>query len=1795
MSDEQTTVFNSNESVECFEAQWERVDPDGVKRVIPFLFPDFEGDLEDYIEKYVAPDLEEDFPVDSGAWTKNTYFQNSTFTVQVGAETAATSFPTSAKTSFNVAPMPKPKLNVLFFPTIASQFAHIAAIIDDDEVNVGTKLTLRTNVPVIQNARFFFGISERNYHSFYVVTKRPLSQQISNDWNVPKGAAICVLVDWRYFFIDRKCSDDFYSLSYIPGWAWEKLERSGITADDYYSQTEEKSEITNAVNDLRYRALVDGQSPTSKRRTGIQSDRIVFYDLFRTRFFTEDDWNDAINYSACNCAGKEDGSFELITTSKKTQLIDDIDKNRNSQYFKFDERYKIESDWCRTSLFGTTSSKVLERLDAVLANNGVRLYRGDGILPNPYESKPSPRFPARVLYQYYNAEEGASTRAQRKSPFIITSSLTDVGGSIVFEVKEGEKYVCFNGTLYNLSLEKVFNFYGTAYRINDEGEVYGFAEFDGTYCDSDGRVIEKRGDAWYYEDTETKVPTRDGEPIFYYTGTLYDASGAEIVDSGDNVYFFNQGKIYDNNGEFVTSYDNLYDGDKNILFSHVESLNEVTEVSSFTFDKANYFAAKIKFDGEKYLEDYPSHIKNEYSERNSSCYEPKYWTNGELVALLARDNEKRQESIESTQKQIDELLEGKSEESLGSEKKEKLAELRSEVEAITRSIEETLVEIAKLKAQDDKDPTPSENVGQDLSIIVNSEAKALARYPKENYYRAVPAYSGAYSWVNLIYDARLVNAKLESLLAIPDRYFIHFGNRSKSGVPILYDTDARAKRSQSFSLAAFNSNALNSDSGGGRVFTFTENKTSVSVAEPLALTYKTVITDEEPYVVRHYYTIVQGYNVFNAFYLQSASGKVADIDDCSETITIDDEKYAYDKAHDLTAVTTREGLLFSKDFYTVKNEEHESNRLPYDMTVNWRGVRVGYANEEDFYAYDYIFPTGAADEHSSRAANEANDGVCFRRLLFDKNCFSLAQKFESGVEFLRVDDSGNAISDGKGVYEWIKIDNNDDLDNYFRRVGLIGDGEYADRDYLVKKTFYVDSNGNIRNPDGSLYYKGYYSGKNVGPSQDYSIINADGEIQEERRDFFWSAVKQDWETLDDLIEQNGTTINGKPVTRPARDYSETVCTDAVRISYAEDLPPFSTTKVYPVGTNFPGELSASSSTDSENDSIENILALKNTDLRANEGVAVISLVKYGVANDSLSITDRHFWISNTRKYLAGQGIYLEGSVASADEEGNVGLDQEKGVIYDKREERSVCLNLEIAGNHADNGILVEKFNGKEGFANAQTSGGFVRLNQDGVGVKLGESANPETCVYYRISSLQPTYKAGDYITFAEETDSEGNKTRAVTINNNMRLLAGEGITIVYGNNNPNADLELTENQVLISADSQPQTEFEAGENIALEWGSGSNGGSILTISAFLSDADKKKLKGDKGDKGDQGEQGPPGPQGPQGEPGKNGVDGKDGADGKDGLPGQNGADGKNGEDGEDGRSVYVDNQIVGEFMAGEGIKIDLEGDGDGTAEATISWNPEIGDAIRNPHIGETFLAGSGGSSSEAVSDSIGEASGFVSGISRTLGKFLSADGAPAKVLTGASSDSVTYVSDVIADSFIKSVSTETSEIVSNVSAPTTQFVTDVTCDTIEYVSDVSLGLSDSASSGSVAVLVAVECSDGSIVETTKYITLNITKKTLNLNVQKSAIDLTVEKSPFALNAEKGSLTVQKETASFTSAELAGKDAVTSLTVQKQGYEAKVPVIKYEQANCAALPAGSEFLDQVGTPLPKEEGEGNNAN
>lgn len=182
------------------------------------------------------------------------------------------------------------------------------------------------------------------------------------------------------------------------------------------------------------------------------------------------------------------------------------------------------------------------------------------------------------------------------------------------------------------------------------------------------------------------------------------------------------------------------------------------------------------------------------------------------------------------------------------------------------------------------------------------------------------------------------------------------------------------------------------------------------------------------------------------------------------------------------------------------------------------------------------------------------------------------------------------------------------------------------------------------------------------------------------------------------------------------------------------------------------------------------------------------------------------------------------------------------------------------------------------------------------------------------------------------------------------------------------------------------------------------------------------------------------------------------------------------------------------LIAGAGIAIDVN---QNTKATTIRWNPTIGDAIKEPTLDKNVVTG------------LTSGSTVVTSLTKTTGNFL----------TGTSGN------------FISSLTSSDDGT------------------GIEYISDVSLALSDNASTGAIEVVVSVQCSDGSVIEQTKYLSLVLTKKKLIVG------------------------TSSVNTAS----------ALTSVTESTTTLKAEAVAINVKQANCAALPAGSPYLSQQTAP------------
>ena len=212
-----------------FTAFWRWTDKDGVVKTAPFVFEAPEGEFRRCFEQYLAPRWRRDFPSNYASWAAE------------ASRNAPKPIP-----YLNLPEPPLPELNVLYFPSVASQYAHIAAIFNA-EIPVGQRIDLVSNIPLWRRSTLFFGVEEpeepeqpetttepqpeepKEYiTTLYVVTRRdatdypvkekeeqedphePEDPNEPEDPTEPEGptdpeedkkakAFLCVLVDWRYF------------------------------------------------------------------------------------------------------------------------------------------------------------------------------------------------------------------------------------------------------------------------------------------------------------------------------------------------------------------------------------------------------------------------------------------------------------------------------------------------------------------------------------------------------------------------------------------------------------------------------------------------------------------------------------------------------------------------------------------------------------------------------------------------------------------------------------------------------------------------------------------------------------------------------------------------------------------------------------------------------------------------------------------------------------------------------------------------------------------------------------------------------------------------------------------------------------------------------------------------------------------------------------------------------------------------------------------------------------------------------------------------------------------------------------------------------------------------------------------------------------------------------------------------------------------------------------------------------------------------------------------------------------
>ena len=411
MSD-QNNVNEETLNIDQFQAHWEWTDANGVLHTEPFLMPDYDGDLERYIEKYVAPDIELDFPVDETLWYANVVTTSNPLAIDPSAvttclkiehrelesndlkyqevETSCERAPREITPIVQPQPSPPPRLNVLFFPNRAIQFAHIVAIFDNPDIQVGQKMTLKTNVTLIKDA-WFLGIESSTDLRLYVATKRPLNGQITKDWNVPSGACVCVLVDWRFFFRGK----------FVEEGSMEEHER----ARDGYKWR--PAWFQDDPDEDAYSLCVS--HPNETRTNGVA--RI----LFSSDYFTKQDW---INYFTFGF-GSATNPWKKIMGEKShsDSASEDIpDSDVFDRYYKFLGLYsswgeRIAIDTGQSYLFLVDlENKLLFKYGAYLYRWNPkafrqfrRLYSGQG------ENAPlSPRYPARVVFPYVTHKSKSS-------------------------------------------------------------------------------------------------------------------------------------------------------------------------------------------------------------------------------------------------------------------------------------------------------------------------------------------------------------------------------------------------------------------------------------------------------------------------------------------------------------------------------------------------------------------------------------------------------------------------------------------------------------------------------------------------------------------------------------------------------------------------------------------------------------------------------------------------------------------------------------------------------------------------------------------------------------------------------------------------------------------------------------------------------------------------------------------------------------------------------------------------------------------------------------------------------------------------------------------------------------------------------------------------------------------------------------------------------------------------------------------------------------------------------------------
>lgn len=302
----------ANKVLDEFQAHWEWEEENEVHKE-PFILVEEGSELEKYIAKYIAPDIEREFPVDHSEWASD--YSDGEARKAINPHGEGTPF-------LALQPSPRPKLNTLFFPTCASQYAHMIAIFNSGDIEVGKKVTLKTNRVIVEDATFFLGVEKKTDITLYVVTKRLLTGEIVSSWAGKSSPCVCVLVDWRYFL--RGKAFKFEEFRQVPGFIkaskpeseWEKYKCTIVNKGT--SKKIMESELTNSFlknirseyEDLYGSAriestgnlipLVSVDKITKSKLTSCVYPTVLvrlFWGLFNTSFFSEHDFANAITNS----------------------------------------------------------------------------------------------------------------------------------------------------------------------------------------------------------------------------------------------------------------------------------------------------------------------------------------------------------------------------------------------------------------------------------------------------------------------------------------------------------------------------------------------------------------------------------------------------------------------------------------------------------------------------------------------------------------------------------------------------------------------------------------------------------------------------------------------------------------------------------------------------------------------------------------------------------------------------------------------------------------------------------------------------------------------------------------------------------------------------------------------------------------------------------------------------------------------------------------------------------------------------------------------------------------------------------------------------------------------------------------------------------------------------------------------------------------------------------------------------------------------------------------------------------